>query len=376
MSQYYIGLMSGTSMDAVDTALVDFSNEALKIIATHRETMPEEIKDQISALCSVRDNEINLLGALDQQIGHLFADAALNLLKQQQISADKIIAIGSHGQTIRHHPNNTFPFTLQIADPNVIAEKTGITTIADFRRRDIVNGGQGAPLTPAFHAYAFRTNQKNRVILNIGGMANITLLPADLTKNVTGFDTGPGNTLIDSWIKLNLNQSHDKDGQWAKSGKINTALLAELLADPYFSLQPPKSTGREYFNLPWLQHKLKNNLAAEDVQATLTELTAQSIMLAIDQYAEFDSEILICGGGVYNKYLQERLNFHCKNHSLHSTADFGLPPEWVEAVAFAWLAKQTMTRKPANLPSVTGAKKASILGGIYLANNSNLANFF
>lgn len=368
MPEHYIGVMSGTSMDAIDAVLVDFAENPCQIIATHSQPIPQNLRDALGALCIPADNEINRLGKLDHQMGLLFADTVNQLLEQASIEPAQIKAIGSHGQTIRHHPTGPMPFSLQIADPNLIAEKTGITTIADFRRRDIANGGQGAPLTPSFHDYLFRDTTIDRVILNIGGIANITLLPAGQHSHIIGFDTGPGNTLLDAWAYHVINHSYDKDGLWGMTGQCNEELLQTLLADAYFDLPPPKSTGREYFNLKWLREKIPANsmdYRPEDTQKTLTEFTAITIMSAIDKYSAAGSQILACGGGSYNSLLMKSLDDKRGSHTLHTTEEFGLPAAWVEAVAFAWLAKQTLQRQPINLSAVTGAKKSSILGGIY-----------
>ncbi|MGE3920896.1 MAG: anhydro-N-acetylmuramic acid kinase, partial [Gammaproteobacteria bacterium] len=262
MHEYYIGLMSGTSMDAVDAVLVDFADDRCQLIATHREPMPEAFKQSLALLSIPSENELNRFGILDQQLGLLFARTVNHLLEKQQLSPNDITAIGSHGQTARHQPSQTIPFTLQIADPNMIAEHTNITTIADFRRRDVASGGQGAPLTPLFHAYAFRNAEKNRVILNLGGIANLTLLPKDQSKPIVGFDTGPANTLLDNWAKQHLLLPYDANGDWSSSGELIEDLLNACLDDAYFFAEPPKSTGPEYFNLNWLQEKLKSSYKA------------------------------------------------------------------------------------------------------------------
>lgn len=354
-------------MDGVDAALVDFAVEPLRIIATHSEPMPSDLKSELIALCFPGQDEINRFGQLDIKVGQLFANAALALLKKPGVTKTAVCAIGSHGQTIRHQPGLTYPFTLQIGDPNIISELTGITTVADFRRRDMANGGQGAPLVPAFHHAVFRSNATDRTIVNIGGIANVTFLPAGVNLPITGFDTGPGNTLLDAWIKKSLDQDHDEGGHWGKSGAIDQALLETLLADPYLQLPPPKSTGREYFNLAWLKQKLPPAVKPQDVQKTLTVFTAASIMHAIDHYGPAASEMIICGGGIHNQHLLQCLRERRGRHIMHSSAEFGVDPDWVEAVAFAWLAQQTLQGKAGNLPSVTGAKKAVVLGGIYPA---------
>jgi len=362
MSDYYIGLMSGTSMDAVDACLVNFADASIQLVATHAEPITEELKQSLLALCQPGDNEIDRLGVLDVQLGEYFAVAVEKLLANASVSRQKVRAIGSHGQTIRHRPQGSYPFTLQIGDPNVIASKTGITTVADFRRRDMAVGGQGAPLVPAFHRAFFHNAAHSRVVVNIGGIANITVLPAQSSQSVVGFDTGPGNTLMDMWSFQQRGLHYDKDGAWATQGCVDKELLSTLLADDYFALRPPKSTGREYFNHGWLTNHMSVELAPENVQATLLELTATSIANAI---ADDIHDVIVCGGGAYNNALMQRLTALCNKQPVVSSASLGLAPEWVEGCAFAWLAQQTLAGQPANIPAVTGARKAVVLGGVY-----------
>lgn len=359
MSELYLGLMSGTSADGIDAALVDFSDTHPTLIATHYNPFPTELRQKIIALCTPGLDEINRLSELDILLGKEFALAVNTLLKTHNIEKNQIRAIGSHGQTIRHHPQKRF--TLQIGDPNIIAAETGITTISDFRRRDMAMGGQGAPLVPAFHHAIFSKSDTHRAIVNIGGIANITLL----SDTTSGFDTGPGNTLLDTWIEKHRGERFDKNGEWAKQGCANSPLLKKLLTDPYFSLPAPKSTGREYFNLSWLESHLANTLLSPvDIQTTLVELTAYSIMDAIKKHFSH-GEIFVCGGGAHNHYLMSRLQTLATNFSVDSTKKLGVNPNWVEAMAFAWLAKQTLEKKSGNIPAVTGARQPSILGGIY-----------
>lgn len=366
MNTLYLGLMSGTSADGIDAAVVDFSQTQPRLIATHYDPYSPTLRKKILDLCESGENEIERLAELDVLLGKQFAHAANTLLKNQAISFKDIKAIGSHGQTIRHYPHRQF--TLQIGDPNIIAAETGITTIADFRRKDLAYGGQGAPLVPAFHQTIFLSEKINRVIVNIGGIANITLLACNVREAIIGFDTGPGNTLLDAWIQFHLKQPHDKDGAWATQGTVQPDLLERLLADHYFQLAPPKSTGREYFNLLWLQKQLDElgvKISPADVQATLAELTARTILMSIRKY-RFDCEILVCGGGVHNHFLMQRLQQLAEpQFTVTSTDKYGVDPDWVEAMAFAWLARQTMQKKTGNLPSVTGAKQAVVLGGVY-----------
>ncbi len=362
MRDLYIGLMSGTSADGIDAALVDFHSTQPKLVAHHFTEFNPELRERILALNHPGHDEINRLGELDHLLGKAFADAAIALLAKSGIAASDIRAIGSHGQTIRHRPQ--LRFTLQIGDPNMIAAKTGITTVADFRRRDMAYGGQGAPLVPAFHQTILSSTKHDRAIVNIGGVANITFLPCDSQKSILGFDTGPGNNLMDAWIQQHLQKTHDKNGEWAKQGTVSLDLLEKLLSDAYFKMIPPKSTGPEYFNLAWLNKHLCSQKNG-DVQATLAELTAITISNAIKNVMH-DGEVLICGGGVHNQYVMQRLAALLEPLHVLSTEAYGVHPDWMEAMAFAWLAKQTLDKKPGNVMKVTGAKQEAILGGIYL----------
>ncbi|MBL4868671.1 MAG: anhydro-N-acetylmuramic acid kinase [Pseudomonadales bacterium] len=371
-SKLFIGLMSGTSVDGIDAALVDFSSNAPALIAHHETPFPVSIRERIIALCSPGENEIDRCGQLDIEIGKLFAEAAASLLAKAKINPNDIIAIGSHGQTIRHRPTLLSPFTLQIGDPNTIAQKTGITTVADFRRKDMVVGGQGAPLLPAFHQAVLKSTSTCIAIVNIGGVGNITLLNPR-HKRTLGFDTGPGNTLMDAWIVQHHGKQYDENGFWAAEGTTNTELLEALISDPYFELVPPKSTGREYFNLVWLDsylEKMNCEISPKDVQATLLRLTALSIVNAIHQYGSATEEILVCGGGVHNKILMQEISTIAESLisptlKTLSTEDKGINPDHMESMGFAWLAMQTLERKPGNLPSVTGAEKEVVLGAVF-----------
>ncbi len=371
MKKLYIGLMSGTSMDAVDAALVDFSNDQPKLLATYKSPLPNTLREELTKLYSIDSINIVKFAELDQKIALISVDAVKNLLAESQYSAKDILAIGSHGQTVFHYPHLTnHPFTIQMGDPNIIAEKTGITTIADFRRRDIAAGGQGAPLTPAFHNTIFRNQKEDTIVLNLGGIANITYLAADLKTPVLGFDTGPANCLLDQWIHHHLKRWFDEDGTWAASASFDQALLKQFLSDAYFQLQPPKSTGPEYFNFKWVQTQLaalNRQLEPAVVQTTLCELVAVSVANAIQTFKSMQGVILLCGGGSKNTYLRKRIQHHCHSHQVLLTDDRGVSSEWLEAMAFAWIAKQTLEGKCSNLPEVTGAKNPTILGGIYLA---------
>lgn len=367
-AEYFIGLMSGTSLDSIDAAIIDLSGDSAQLIATHEQAIGNLLQQQLVALCEPGDNEIDRMGRADIALAKVFAAAACTVIDKSGLKRNDIRAIGSHGQTIRHRPDPEQAFTLQIADPNTIAQQTGITTVADFRRRDMAAGGQGAPLAPAFHHAMFSSRECTRVIINIGGIANITLLTPDTNKPL-GYDTGPGNGLMDRWINCQQNRAYDKDGQWAATGTIDEPLLATLLKHPYLNQAAPKSTGREDFNLDWLQQQLaQHTLAAQDVQATLLEFTALTISNELAKLPGSPTEAYVCGGGAHNKHLMARLSeLLSTTCSVASTAALGIAPEWVEAAAFGWLAKQTMAALPGNLPSVTGADQQVILGAIYQA---------
>ncbi|MCF6237185.1 MAG: anhydro-N-acetylmuramic acid kinase [Gammaproteobacteria bacterium] len=362
-SNLFIGLMSGTSMDGIDAVLVDFSNATPTLISHTNTEFSPQLRERLLALCS--HGEVGEMAELDVELGLLFSIAAKKVIDLAKISTKDIRAIGSHGQTVRHHPENKTPYTLQIADPNIIAEKTGLLTVADFRRHDIAAGGQGAPLVPAFHNAVFRSYKENRAIINIGGMANVTILPSKADQNVTGFDTGPGNVLMDSWIYQRKGKLIDKDGQWAASGQIHKKLLSAMISDPYFKCLPPKSTGREYFNIQWLEHHLgaqPDTIPEENIQATLCELTTISIAEALTSFAP--DRVLLCGGGIHNKTLYSRLRHHIKC-TVQSSETLNISPDWMEAIAFAWLARQRLDEKPGNIPAVTGARHPAVLGGVY-----------
>ncbi|MRX28273.1 anhydro-N-acetylmuramic acid kinase [Kangiella sp. HZ709] len=361
---YFIGLMSGTSVDGVDAVLCDIQDNSIKLIESLCLPIAEPLQNKIHAIASsqYQHDPIEMMGHLDVEIGDLLAQAVAALLEKTSIAPSEITAIGSHGQTIRHIPNHVQAFTLQIGDPNIIAAKTGIDVVADFRRRDMALGGQGAPLVPAFHHSIFKDAASNRVIVNLGGIANITLLTNN--SDVIGYDTGPANTLMDQWIKLHKNQSFDPNGDWAKSGQLDGHLLEAMLGDPYFTQAAPKSTGREYFNLGWLNQFDLDSTEAADVQRTLLELTAQTLSDSIDNHLD-SGEIYLCGGGVHNEYLAERIQTLIPSFTVQSTYQLGVDPDWVEAMAFAWLAERTINRKAGNLAAVTGASQDTILGAIY-----------
>lgn len=351
-------------MDGIDAALVEIGDTALEILHTLEQPYPAALRAELQAAIGLALHEdIPNVAALQRRTGECFRDAAISLLQDAGVSAAAVTAIGSHGQTLRHQPNATPPFTLQVGDPDIIASGTGITTVGDFRSADIAAGGQGAPLAPLFHEWLFRLPGKRRAVLNIGGIANLTLLSA--TDPTVGFDTGPGNTLLDAWIRKHRAAPFDRDGAWAASGRVHQDLLRRLLGDGYFAALPPKSTGFEYFNLRWIAAANVADIAPVDVQATLCALTAQSIAAALQRFAPDTTEILVCGGGVHNGTLLQALRQCLPAADVVSTATAGLHPDWVEAVAFAWLAKRRLQNLPGNLPSVTGARQAVALGTIH-----------
>jgi anhydro-N-acetylmuramic acid kinase len=351
-------------MDGIDAVLVDFSGGHPEVVSTHSQPWPDRILEQLHACRELDDTELNHLDELDESIGKSFANATNQLLEKVGVDAHEIRAIGSHGQTIRHRPGADQPFSLQIGSAEVIKQQTGISVVSDFRTADIEAGGQGAPLAPAFHADVFSSQREKRAILNIGGIANLTLLPADKNSPVTGFDTGPGNTLMDAWIKKSRNEPFDEGGTYAASGKVNANLLAALLNDDYFKKVPPKSTGFEDFNLNWLDKHVKRKLADRNIQATLCELTAISISDAMKNYAASTKHVLVCGGGVHNQHLMARIKHHLNHCTVESTEVLHVHPDWVEAIAFAWLARRTLNRQTGNLPSVTGARDKVVLGSV------------
>ncbi|MGJ8681579.1 anhydro-N-acetylmuramic acid kinase [Paraglaciecola sp.] len=364
MSQFYLGLMSGTSMDGVDVALVDFSEPHPRLLDCQTYPYPEELLTILHRLCKSSDNEIDLMGHADRAVAKVFADASLQLLKDNYVTKEQIIALGSHGQTIRHIPSGENSFSLQIGDPNTIATLTGIDVIADFRRKDIALGGQGAPLVPAFHQAIFSNKEKSRVVVNIGGISNITYLPKNSTSQIIGFDTGPGNTLLDAWCYQHTGKTYDDKGRWAAQSVADPKLLQSLLSHPYFSAPAPKSTGRELFNLAWLQQhisELPQPLDPQTVQATLVALTTLSITKQVKQFKDVE-EVYVCGGGARNEFLLEELESELHECELYTTDELGVTADAVEAMAFAWLAYAHINKIPGNITSVTGACRTAILG--------------
>lgn len=366
-SGLYLGLISGTSADGIDAALVSFDQGMPHLRAALTHPWPSALRERVLAMAQdLTAFDLDAYGQLDVQVARQFSGAALALLKASGTPAEAVRAIGSHGQTVRHRPGGKAPFTLQLGDPTVIAECCGIDVAADFRRADVAAGGQGAPLLPALHAMLLARPGRSRVVLNLGGIANITVLGAD--GSVLGFDTGPANGLMDAWCLQHRGEAFDHDGRFAATGEIDHGLLEALLGDPYFALAPPKSTGREHFHLAWLARQPQlSALRPADVQATLLELTVASVADAIEAHAATAQEVLVCGGGVHNARLMRRLADRLAPRTVASTATQGIDPDHLEATAFAWLARQRVLGLPGNLPAVTGARGPRVLGGLFLA---------
>lgn len=360
----YLGVMSGTSLDGLDIALIEH-NQSPRLLATLYSPMPDSLRSELLALCASGPDELARAAIAEQKWVVLAAEAIAQLLQDQELHPQQIRAIGSHGQTVRHEPARGF--TIQIGNPALLAELSGICVVADFRRRDVAAGGQGAPLVPAFHEQLFADKQRHTAVLNIGGFSNLSLLSPG--QQVLGFDSGPGNVLLDAWIQHCLGHAYDRDGAWGASGTANLELLTRLLDDPFFATQGPKSTGRELFNLSWLLAHVQAlpALPAEDVQATLVELTARSITSALRNAQATTDTLLVCGGGAYNACLMRRLAEILPGTQVASTATHGIAPDWVEAMAFAWLAHCTLEHIPGNRPSVTGARGLRVLGAVYPA---------
>lgn len=361
---HYLGVMSGTSLDGLDIALIEQTSKTT-LLATHYLPMPDELRAELLALCASGPDELARAALAEQHWVELAAQGIANLLQQHNLSPASVRAIGSHGQTVRHEPARGF--TVQIGNPALLAELTGISVISDFRRRDVAAGGQGAPLVPAFHEALFGERRGQLAVLNVGGFSNLSLLQHD--RPARGFDCGPGNVLMDAWIQRQRGERYDRDGAWAASGQLQPQLLHALLSDPFFQTLGPKSTGRELFNLVWLDQHLSRQpgYAAADVQATLLELSAASIVAALNHAQPQTDELLVCGGGAHNLALMARLAALLPACTVNSTAAYGVPADWVEAMAFAWLAHCCLEGIPANRPSVTGARGLRVLGAIYPA---------
>jgi anhydro-N-acetylmuramic acid kinase len=380
MRNHTIGLMSGTSLDGADGVLVDFSGPQLKVVASATEPFTDGFRAELLALNTPGANELHRAALAGNQLAAVYARVVDKLLKSasnQGISPDQIQAIGAHGQTVRHQPQRTSAdaggagYTLQLNNPALLAELTGIDVVADFRSRDVAAGGQGAPLVPAFHQGVFSRPGSAVAVLNLGGIANLSLLPPFQSPElpVLGFDCGPGNALIDAWCQQHTGQAFDAGGAWAASGRLIPALLAHLLDEPYLALPIPKSTGRDLFSLAWLADQLRPFAAEqpEDIQHTLTEFTARACIADVQRHGPNSTELIICGGGAFNRHLLARLQAGLPWLRVCTSDQQGLPPLQVEAAAFAWLAHQAMARQPGNLPSVTGAAGLRVLGAIYPA---------
>ena len=371
----FVGLMSGTSLDGIDAALVEINAEGTPhLVATHAEPMPEDLRERLLQLCQAEQVSFAELAYAEDAFTRLQAKAVVTLLERRDTTTRQVIAIGSHGQTIEHAPwgHQAGPaYTLQLDNPSLLAELTGCQVIADFRRRDLAAGGQAAPLAPAFHEALFRDSEQWRLVLNLGGFANVTLLPPTRSETaVIGFDTGPANALLDAWYARHRDGRFDANGAWAASGRVDDTLLERLLAEPFFHRPPPRSTGREVFHLGWLLPQLSGRERAENVQATLAELTATTVALGIEMAREIAAAppataLIPCGGGAHNHDLLSRLAFHLPETALVPSCDWGWPADWLEAGAFAWLAWRRLEGLPGNLPSVTGATGPRVLGGTY-----------
>ncbi len=371
MSQVYAGLMSGTSLDGVDGVLVDFSSERLRVLGHVSAALPDALKRELLQLNTPGANELHRAALAANALVRVYADVMAQLLSTCHLEASEVRAIGAHGQTVRHRPQSfdATGYTIQLNQPALLAEWTGMDVVADFRSRDVAAGGQGAPLVPPFHQAFFGHLGGLSGVLNIGGISNITVLNRAAPDHAIGFDCGPGNALIDAWCQAHTGAAYDDAGRWAAGGGIHAGLLQSLLDEPFFTQSPPKSTGRDLFNGPWLQAKLAgySGVPAQDVQATLTELTARSCAASVQQFAPGCERLIVCGGGALNTHLMQRLQALLPGCTVASSQDHGLPPLQVEATAFAWLAQQCVERKTASLKSVTGARGARILGAIYPA---------
>ncbi len=361
--RYFAGLMSGTSVDGVDAVVADFAEARPRVLAMHHVPFPPDLRRTLLALASSGDGEIDRAGEAALALANLYARASLAAIAEAGLEARAISAIGCHGQTIRHRPQRGY--TVQIGDPAALAERAGIPVVADFRSADLAAGGQGAPLAPGFHAAFLADPAIDRVVLNLGGIANLTRLSPG--KPVIGFDCGPANILLDAWVEQHQGVPYDRDGTWAESGQPIAALLARMLADPFFLLPPPKSTGRELFNLNWLAQHLRGDEPAVDVQASLLALTVESVSVAIESVCNGCREVIVCGGGARNRALLAGLSRRCAPRQVATSDALGIAPEAIEPLAFAWLARERLAGRPGNLPQVTGARGPRVLGAIYPA---------
>ncbi len=364
----FVGSISGTSIDGLDIALVEI-DDSLLIKSSHTREFPNVLRNALINLTSPHENDVERASKVHRQLGTFIGESVLLFLQDEGIEKEDVIAIGSHGQTIRHAPDDEFPYSVQVGDGSCIAEVTGIDTIVDFRNRDIAAGGSGAPLAPIFHEVLFRDEKQNRIILNLGGIANITVIHAEPSQPILGFDTGPANVLMDAWTSSCLKKRYDENGEWAATGKISETLLHTMLNHQWFQRPMPKSTGRELFNIEFiLQAVGVLNVKEEDVQATLCELSVQTIASAIRLVCKKPQEIVVCGGGRLNAYLMQRLQSSLSPAVVVACDELGVDGDGLEAAAFAYLAYLFIERRHGNLPSVTGARGARILGSLYPAN--------
>jgi anhydro-N-acetylmuramic acid kinase len=368
MSTLYIGVMSGTSLDGVDAVLVDFAS-GCQILGHHVLPFPPHLKQAFLSLNQTGDDELHRSALAANALAQLYAQAIQSLLKTHTLNPSAISAVGAHGQTVRHQPglHDGVGYTLQLNNPALLAELCNIPVVADFRSRDVAAGGQGAPLVPAFHQFVWGNATETTAVLNIGGMANLSILSPD--KHVIGFDCGPGNVLLDMWCQRHLGKAFDDKGSWAGSGQASPTLVQEMLSEPFFALAPPKSTGRDLFNAEWLDRHVKNfrTLLPNDIQASLAMLTAKSAAHAIQRFAPTTQQVLVCGGGAYNQHLMDLLINHLPQCAVDTSQSQGVPPLQVEAAAFAWLARQYVLGLPGNVPNATGARGLRVLGGLYPA---------
>ncbi len=362
-SEYYAGLMSGTSLDGIDAVLVDFSAGRGRLLHTVYHPYSPELRQRLLLLHEPQAEELHLAALAGNELAHRYAAAVAQLLQEADIAPQRVAAIGCHGQTIRHRPEHSY--TIQLGNPALLAELSGVAIVADFRSRDIAAGGQGAPLVPAFHAAMLHHGERHRVIVNVGGIANLTNLPPE--GEVTGFDCGPGNLLLDAWIGSRRGETYDRDGAWAAGGTVIPGLLQALLEHPFFHQAPPKSAGRETFNPDWVARHLKGSESDRDVQATLLQLTVEGIVGAIGRRCPLAREVYLCGGGARNKALVAHLRHALAGTHVALTDELGVDADWLEAFAFAWLARQTVNGKTGNLPAVTGARHPCVLGAIHPA---------
>jgi anhydro-N-acetylmuramic acid kinase len=364
----FVGVMSGTSMDAIDVAAVQFDGPRPHLVAAADHAWPADLVAELRGLAAGAALSPARFAQLEVLVAEQFACAVNELLQAARIDPGAVAAIGCHGQTVAHLPDATPPATLQLGDASTLAERTGITTVSDFRRRDLAAGGQGAPLAPAFHSAYLASPEEDRAVLNLGGIANLTLLPADAGRAPIGFDTGPANCLLDAWHRRHRQGAFDRDGKWAAGGKPDAALLDQLMADPYLATAPPKSTGTQYFSAQWLDRQLTGfaGLDPAAAQATLLEFTVETVARALERWMPAVQRLLVCGGGAHNLHLVQRLEVRT-GITVESTEVYGIPPDWMEAMAFAWLAARVLQGKPGNLPSVTGARGFRLLGAIHPA---------